>query len=271
MIPPAAVFSRGSRRRRSGAASLQAPTTDRWLLSYSDFVTLLLAVFVVLFAFAWKQKQPIQTFSSAMHSGFDPHVEQSTLPVTAVQPGLSSVRARNHSDTDSTQAQSFKTRDYLFNQLESILRDPMERGEIAMQQTPEGIVISLHELSFFGSAQAGLLPGAGEKLTDAIDFLKQQPAEIRIEGHSDNQPIHSTLYHSNWELSVARAVSVMKLMVNQIGFPESRLSVAGYGPFRPVASNETTLGRQQNRRVDLVILPVPVPPMQRHDSSASGR
>jgi chemotaxis protein MotB len=242
-------------RQRSVRASSE-PRHERWLLSYSDFVTLLFAVFVVLFASAWKQKQPIASISSAVRSGFD---SMRTAPAPRSDAQLSAASqlsaAKAQAQAEFVKEDSAARTKRLYEQLRMILGASIDRQEIVMQQTPDGVVISLRELGFFASGEATLLPGAAEKLTQAAQALKRQGCELRVEGHSDDQPIHSMLFQSNWELSVARAMSVMKLLVEGSGFPEERISVAGYGAFRPVATNSTPEGRQQNRRVDLVISP----------------
>ncbi len=247
---------RTSLRRRAPAVQA-GPSRDRWLLSYADFVTLLFAVFVVLFAFAWKQKQPVQTLSSVVERGFD---------AMAAHSGTSSPAAPSEITKDLQPAQhsvpTNSRNQQLYDELHAILGHSIERQEIVMQQTPEGLVISLRELGFFASGDAKLLPGAESKIAAAAQVLNEKGFEIRVEGNSDDQPIHSALYQSNWELSIARAMSVLRLLVEDAGFPENRISAAGYGPFRPVASNSTPEGRQQNRRVDLVVISPKVPSPQ---------
>ena len=131
-----------------------------------------------------------------------------------------------------------------------------------MRITPEGFVISLRELGFFNSGQAVLLPGADKKIEKIGRILSQRGLELRIEGHSDDQPIHSAQFHSNWELSTARGMAVLLLLVNDAGFDPKRISVCGYGQYRPLADNATPEGRKINRRVDLVVLGTAAPPAQ---------
>jgi chemotaxis protein MotB len=128
-----------------------------------------------------------------------------------------------------------------------------------MSITPEGFVISLKELGFFNSGHAELLPGAAEKIQRIAKVLSLHKLELRVEGHSDNQPIHNAQFRSNWELSTARAMTVLTLLVDQSAFDPKKISVAGFGEFRPVADDATPEGRRKNRRVDLVVLGT-VPP-----------
>ncbi len=126
--------------------------------------------------------------------------------------------------------------------------------EVVMRVTPEGFVISLNELGFFNSGQAVLLPGAAPKIQRIAKVLSLHGLDLRVEGHSDDVPIHTTEFRSNWELSTARAMAVMELLVDDSGFDPAKISVAGYGQYRPVADNTTPEGRRMNRRVDIVVV-----------------
>ena len=115
-------------------------------------------------------------------------------------------------------------------------------------------MISLKELGFFNSGQAVLLPGAAAKIERIAQVLTQHGLDLRVEGHSDNQPIHNAQFRSNWELSTARAMAVVQLLVDDAGFDPRKISVAGYGQYRPIADDATPEGRRMNRRVDLVVV-----------------
>jgi chemotaxis protein MotB len=120
--------------------------------------------------------------------------------------------------------------------------------------TPEGFVISLHELGFFDSGEARLLPGAADKIKRISGVLMQYGLDMRVEGHSDDVPIHNATFSSNWDLSTARASAVAMMLLNESGFDPKRISIAGYAQYHPNASNDTPEGRRANRRVDIVIL-----------------
>jgi chemotaxis protein MotB len=150
----------------------------------------------------------------------------------------------------------------LRKQLESALGKELKNNEMEMRITPEGFVISLRELGFFNSGQAELLPGAGEKIEKIGRILSQHGLELRVEGHSDDQPIHTAQFRSNWELSTARAMAVLLLLVDEAGFDPKKISVVGHGQFRPIADNATPEGRKVNRRVDLVVVGTAGPPAQ---------
>ena len=243
------------RRTRQSTAGREAhylPPPDRWLLSYADFVTLLLAVFIVLLASVWHHSRPLGTFSTAIHSGFEelragadqPPPSEATTPL----PESPQTAPRNEPSVPQVDTAALK------RELRGVLGDAIDRNEIVLQQTPDGLVISLRELGFFNSGEATLLPGAADKLRSAAAVLMQHGLEIRVEGHSDDQPIHTAEFDSNWQLSTARATSVLQLLLDGTGFPPERVSVAGYGPYHPVADNTTVEGRRINRRVDLVVV-----------------
>jgi len=125
---------------------------------------------------------------------------------------------------------------------------------VTMSVTPEGFVISLKDLGFFDSGQAVLRPGAADKIERIAKVLAQHGFYLRVEGHSDDQPIHTPQFDSNWELSTARAMAVLTLLIDQSGLEPGRISLAGYGQYRPIADNATPDGRKMNRRVDLVVV-----------------
>ncbi len=241
------------RRSRYMPESLAPPSHERWLVSYADFMTLLFAVFVVLFAFS-RYHSSIHTVSTAIHSGFDAMSAAPGASGMSQAPAAEASIAPPHTDVSAVGPPLHFDTGELSKELQGVLGDSISKQEIVMQQTPDGLVISLRELGFFNSGQAQLLPGAAEKLKSTARVLMQHGLEVRVEGHSDDVPIHNAMFQSNWELSSARAMSVLSLLVNDGGFPETSISVAGYGEHRPVASNETPDGRKQNRRVDLVVI-----------------
>jgi chemotaxis protein MotB len=213
---------------------------DRWLISYADFITLLFAFFVVLFASAYRDSQAVRRVSNAIHKGF-----QEMGPFAEAQPGQPATGPAAISMVNIAE---------LRRQLEAAIGPEIRNHEVELRVTPEGFVISLREMGFFASGRADLLPGAAAKIQRIGTVLLQHGLEIRVEGHSDNQPIHNSAFHSNWELSTARAITVLLLLVDQTKLDPSRISVAGYAQYRPVASNATPEGRRMNRRVDLVVV-----------------
>jgi chemotaxis protein MotB len=115
-------------------------------------------------------------------------------------------------------------------------------------------VVSLHELGFFNSGEAQLMPGAGDKIKRIAEVLMQYGLDMRVEGHTDDVPIHNAAFASNWDLSSARAMAVAMMLLNESNVDPKRMSIAGYGQYHPAASNDTPEGRRANRRVDIVVV-----------------
>jgi len=246
----------------------EAVNHDRWLISYADFMTLLFAFFVVLFAAAYRDNQSIRKLARAIHNGF-----QTMGAFSADESGSGGAYSTEtpNADDNTSRVQNDKTpinpasagsvEDMLQlrRQLEAAMGQELQNHEVVLQVTPEGFVISLKELGFFNSGQAELLPGAAEKIERIAKVLSKPGLDIRVEGHSDNQPIHNGQFRSNWELSTARAMAVLRLLLDDAGFDPKKLSASGFGEFRPVADNATPEGRRMNRRVDLVVVQSKLP------------
>jgi len=247
------------RRRRRVEEAAHA---ERWLVSYADFMTLLFALFVVLFASSHHDKEAIQRVSFAFKNGFQ---EMGAFSNGARAPDVSySDRTKigsmaNPAENAGVRPGATHIDDgvdviELQRKLSNALGKELEHREIEMRMTPEGFVISLHELGFFDSGEAKLLPGAADKIKRIASVLMQYGLNMRVEGHSDNVPIHNAAFASNWDLSTARATAVAMMLLNESGFDPQRMSIAGYAQYHPSASNDTPEGRRANRRVDIVVL-----------------
>ena len=245
--------------RRAGRRPF-VPESDhsRWLVSYSDFITLLFAFFVVLFASAYRDNHAIPIVSHAIHSGFQEMSATSSAERRNKAPAGSaptaSVAPNMPDNLQAISATSAADVLELQRELEAAIGEELRKHEVILHLTPEGFVISLDEVGFFASGKAILLPGAAGKISRIASVLSRHGLILRIEGHSDNQPIHNTQFDSNWELSTSRAMAVLSLLATNSSFDPARLSIAGYGEYRPVASNDSPEGRSLNRRVDLVVV-----------------
>jgi chemotaxis protein MotB len=237
---------------------------ERWLVSYADFMTLLFALFVVLFASSHHDKKTIQRVSKAVQNGFqemgafsgsDSAVENSHIVSPTVDGEAIPSTVPANAGIDIVELQ---------RKLKKALGKEIERQEIVLRMTPEGFVISLHELGFFDSGQARLMPGAADKVKRIATVLMQYGLDMRVEGHTDDVPIHNATFASNWDLSTARAMAVAMMLLNESGVDPKRISIAGYAQYHPSASNDTAEGRKANRRVDIVVVssthPTPAKP-----------
>jgi chemotaxis protein MotB len=231
-----------------------ATSQDRWMVSYADFITLLFAFFVVLFAFAKadqkKQAQVTEAIDSAFHS-------MSVIPSTnsaSENHAAPPVNTVMQEDVLSP-AKVKEDLENLHRELEKSLSSQVATHSVSMKMGRDGLVISLREAGFFASGSATPKPEALPTLRQIAVSLGRTPYDLRIEGHTDNIPIHTAAFDSNWELSSARATHIARIFLDLKAIPPERLSAAGYAEFHPAASNDTVEGRSLNRRVDLVVLP----------------
>ncbi len=138
--------------------------------------------------------------------------------------------------------------------LNADLKDEIARGSVEISMEPRGLVVSFKEAAVFSSGEAVVSPASYPALSKLAAVIVKVPNPIRLEGHTDSVPISTSRFHSNWELSAARAIAIMDLFSSRFALPRERMSIAGYADIAPVASNETEAGRAKNRRVDVVIL-----------------
>jgi chemotaxis protein MotB len=224
---------------------------ERWLVSYADFITLLFAFFVVMFAVSQVDSNKVGRFAESVRvaTNLGPF-DQAGAPVPSLENETGGGRT-NLTKNDRTNADGFFTG--LRAQLEVSLKDSLMHGRSKLVETTDGLVIRLKDTAYFDSGSAELrLQNLGD-LEAVARALRALPVPIRIEGHTDPTPIKTRIFRSNWDLSGARAASVLQLFVAR-GLSEDRLSIAGYADRRPVTSNDSVEGRQQNRRVDIVLI-----------------
>jgi chemotaxis protein MotB len=143
--------------------------------------------------------------------------------------------------------------------LQRRLAAQISNGTVSIELGRDGLVISLREAGFFDSGSAIPKRATGSTIQNIADALEGQSYDVRVEGHSDNVPIHNAEFDSNWELSSARAVRIARMFLDMDAIAPKRVSTAGFAEFRPIADNNTVQGRAANRRVDLVVIPHAAP------------
>jgi len=238
-------------------------THDRWLVSYADFITLLFGFFVVLYAFAKADQKKQMQVSESIDSAFrslgifsDSSRRPSTNDRTAAGKEQPAIPMNIVMGEDVLAPAKVKDDlEHIQRELEQTLSNQVAQHTVSIQMGRDGLVISLREAGFFNSGSATPRPDTVATLRQIADKLGRTPYDLRIEGHTDNIPIHTAEFDSNWELSSARATHIARLFLDLKAIPPERLSAAGYAEYHPVASNATTDGRAENRRVDLVVLP----------------
>lgn len=234
---------------------------ERWLVSYADFITLLFAFFVVLFASSQADKKKESQLSSAMQSAFRPlGVFEAHSKTPPLVPGGAATNAAPIALPVPTEHE--ETMEDIERHLSKFLAEQIASGgippgSVTLQMTAEGLVISLHEAGFFASGSAEIRAQSIPTLTRLADKLPAGP--LRIEGHTDNVPIHTLQYATNWELSTARATAIARLLLSTGHIDPANVAAAGYAEYHPITSNATEAGRAQNRRVDIILLRHPAP------------
>jgi chemotaxis protein MotB len=223
---------------------------ERWLVSYADFITLLFAFFVVMFASTQNDKEKAKAVSESVKEALE-HGEFSSA--------ISTVLGRGKHETSKVPAAppaSVPPGDLAktIESLKTALAAEVKAGKIGLRLEGRGLVVSLHESAFFASGDDAVSPASEPILAKIAAEAISMSNPIRLEGHTDSVPIHNSRFRSNWELSAARAIAMMELLRARYDIPPERMSIAGYADHAPADTNDTSDGRARNRRVDLVVL-----------------
>jgi len=241
---------------------------DRWLVSYADFITLMFAFFVVMFASAQADKGRIKQISESVTKALDTGtgagmkaVVAQILGGTAADTGKGSAAMKGPGGglpvaktppaaALPQTAELLPSLDYLNAQL----KREIESGQMRVSLEARGLVVSLRQKAFFPSGEDTIDPATYPSLEKVANAIVKLPNPVRLEGHTDAIPIHTARFRSNWELSAARAIAVLELLNGRFSVPRERLAIGGYAETAPVESNDSEEGRARNRRVDIVIL-----------------
>lgn len=225
---------------------------ERWLISYADFITLLFAFFVVMYAVSVVNVGKYKVLSDALGDAFggrgaatqiNTSVEVEALP-------LSNIIAHKRAEAAKRERERL---DLLARKLNSVLAPLVNSGKVRVTQTARGVTVEINASVLFDEGDAGLTGNARETLGTVAALLKDDSHAIEVEGHTDTTPIANAAFPSNWELSAVRASSVVRLFIEN-GVQENRLAAVGRGANRPIASNDDPIGRARNRRVAVTIL-----------------
>jgi chemotaxis protein MotB len=235
--------------------------TDRWLLTYADLLTLLLGFFVIMYSMSRIDAKRFGKMTEGLHGVF--HGGQSVLNKDAEQDDMGA-GVLKIGKLKMIQQRIKRLSNYVGRENVSLTGGPPGSGstangseaidKISAEINERGLVIHILESALFESASSELLPSARDLLDKVAAELSGLPNHIRIEGHTDSRPISTYRFPSNWELSAARASSVVRYFIEKHNMPPDRISALGFGEHRPLASNSTARGMAQNRRVDIVVL-----------------
>jgi chemotaxis protein MotB len=243
----------------------QPENHERWLVSYADFITLLFAFFVVMFASSQTDKARAKQISEAVEKALDngksvgvPAAVAKILGGTVDDKGQGNAMMKGpggaqHASKESPEDNVVE----LLPSLQRLTKDldgEIKDGKLEMRLEARGLVVSLKQSAFFPSGQDTLEPANLPTVKKVADVIRDLPNSIQVEGHTDSVPIHNLRFKSNWELSCARAIAVMEAFTDTFGLKRDRFSVVGRAETLPVDTNDTPQGRARNRRVDVIIV-----------------
>lgn len=236
---------------------------ERWLVSYADFITLLFAFFVVMFATTQADKNKAKQVSESVRDAIE-HGQMSAALSSVLGRGKheSAPAARKsegagksenpppHPAAQAPPADLAKS----MAALQQALAAELAAGKLGIRLERRGLVVSFRESAFFASGDDAVAQPSIPSIEKIAAEVRKVSNPLRIEGHTDSVPIHNSRFRSNWELSTARAIAMMELLHQQFDVASGRMSVGGYAENAPADTNDTEAGRAHNRRVDLVVL-----------------
>ena len=246
------IFTVALRRKR-----VDRDNHERWLITYADFITLLFAFFVVMYAISSVNEGKYKTFGVSLGNAFGisppTSSESSVIRMTEEERYLKSIVDRRNARLAEQQRKQNERMQKLVNTLNKAMDSFVKKGQMTVSQTSRGVMLDINASTLFAQGDAALSPAAEKTLADVANLLIDGEQFIEVEGHTDNLPINRPMYPSNWELSSARASSVVRLFIDQ-GVAAKRLTVLGSADNNPVLSNDTPEGRARNRRVTITVL-----------------
>jgi chemotaxis protein MotB len=223
---------------------------ERWLITYADMITLLLIFFIVMYSLGQldleKFRYLSQSLSHAMGGG--------GAVLISGGPSVATGKTGVRSLPSQAEQQELKQLANIKEELTSYIKESNLQAKVSVTSEERGVVLSFQEEVLFVIGSAELTPKAMEIIRKVSPVLRKVSNYIRVEGHTCDLPIHNTFYHSNWELSSARATTVVEELINKQSFFPQRLAALAYGEYRPRVPNDSEIHRQMNRRVDIVIL-----------------
>jgi chemotaxis protein MotB len=230
------------------------------MVSYADFVTLLFAFFVVMYATARIDESAPERVSESVREALKEDSFQALVSTLLDEqkrsPGAYAVDAGKRKKSSASKADAVLLEQFLpsMNFLSHELAEEIRKDQVQIRLTRRGLVISLRQAAFFPSGQDVIAPETYDAIGKVAQTIAKLPNHVRLEGHTDSMPIRNSRFPSNWHLSTARAISMLDLLTTEFHLPGNKFTVAGYADTIPVAPNETEDGRRKNRRVDIVVL-----------------
>lgn len=232
--------------RRKKKTNDEHENLERWLITYSDLITLLLAFFIMMYMFSKQDAQRYEEVVGHLKSIF---TGGSPVPGSAKAAGVIPMDL----PAKTVQNVNEEVQKRLTEELKSLVGNDQSGKGISVFSDERGVVIRILDRTFFDEGKAELKESARTALDKILPVITDTQSHVRIEGHTDNIPINTKEFKSNWELSVSRATEVVRYFVEKYNFPPQRISAAGYAEHRPVVPNDTTENRALNRRIEIII------------------
>ncbi|MEI8653636.1 flagellar motor protein MotB [Pseudoalteromonas sp. Hal273] len=272
-------------RRRLRHSAAKSQHTERWLVSYADYMTIMFAFFVVLYAIAINKDEQFQILSDSLEQVFDKSARQYSqqgegvngngiltdrvTPEQEVLYGESILKEEQgpelldgQSDTSNIQQKHLgKPLDSLLIKLQSALIDEIRDGEASLELNQDWLIIELSSGMLFSSGSSVAHSRAKQVVKIVKDIIAPVDNYVRVRGYTDDESIRNEIFRSNWELSVARATSIL-VDLEALGINSARMAIEGYGQYSPFASNDTEQGRAENRKVVIALSKYGLPPKQ---------
>jgi chemotaxis protein MotB len=217
------------------------PGSPAWMTTYGDMVTLVLTFFVLMFAFSTVDSQKYQQIVNSLRGAMGGNIGVLQQGTTLDMVG----------EMTTTGNPSY---DRVLKQLQKILEQEVNKDKVELSQNGRNIIVSFKEKLFFKIGSADIRAEALPILNEVGKVIREQKLTMRVEGHSCDIPIRTVKFPSNWELSAIRAVNVSKYLIEKVQVAPQKVSVAGYGQYRPMVPNTSEANRARNRRVDIVLV-----------------
>ena len=237
------------------AKRIEHDNHDRWLISYADFTTLLFAFFVVMYSISSVNEEKYKTFSNSLNTAFAKQPITASTGVASSQQDQT-LKALVDMRTVRLGEQQRKAQERMKNLtggLSQVMAPLIKQRTVNINQTKRGVVIDISASTLFRTGEATLQPGMSDVLRQVAAVLSKEELPIEVEGHSDDIPIATAQFPSNWELSSARASSVVRMLIDN-GVPAKRLAVVGLASNQPLVPNDSPENRARNRRVTITIM-----------------
>ena len=223
--------------------------SERWMLSYLDFITLLMIFFLMMYAISNVDSQKSQQLAKSLKIGFNSGNKENIIAVSD-----NNNADPNIMDSETTTATEEEKLADIKKKVDELVDNSELKGSVTTSIQERGLLISFNDSVFFNSGQASIKSDWQNKLVSISKVLNGIDNYIRVEGHTDNVAINTEYFHSNWQLSSVRASNVVEFLIAKGNVKPERLSAVGYGEYRPNKTNDTDDGRSSNRRVDILIL-----------------